>query len=78
MNQFQKISVLILTLFVSNTIWNREIIFKKIYKTNIKLENRRSTNKGYNSKYAFVLYYENEVFFREGSSEKWKIVRPHD
>lgn len=78
MNQFQKISVLILTLFVSNTIWNKEIIFKKIHKTNITLENRRSTNKVYNSKYAFVLYYENEVFFREGSSDKWKIVQPHD
>ena len=78
MNKFQKIFVLILTLLVSKTIWNREIILKKFHKTNITLENRKSINKVNNSIYAYVLYYDNEVFFREGSNDKWKIVLPHD
>ena len=42
MNKFQKIFVLILTLLISKTIWNREIILKRFHKTNITLENRKS------------------------------------
>lgn len=78
MNQFQKIIVLILILFVFKTAWNGEIILKKFRKTNFTLENRKSINKVNNNIYAYVLYYDNEVFFREDSTDKWRIVLPHD
>lgn len=78
MNQFQKIIVLILILFVFKTAWNGEIILKKFRKTNFTLENRKSINKVNNNIYAYVLYYDIEVFFREDSTDKWRIVLPHD
>lgn len=78
MSQFQKIIILILILFVFKTAWNREIILKKFHKTNFTLENTKSINKVNINIYAYVLYYDNEVFFREDSTDKWRIVLPHD
>ena len=78
MTNYKKITVLVFTFFITNIIWSGDVIFKKHPKKNNSVKVGKGFNQSINNKYAYVLYYENEVFFRDGINDKWKIVIPHD
>ena len=78
MPQYKKITVFVFTFLFTNIIWSGDVIFKKHPKKNNSVRVGKGFNQSINNKYAYVLYYENEVFFRDGINDKWKKVMPHD